>query len=336
MDVVGAFDKVRQSYIDYVKTAFGTQYPGLETERQRLLEQPGTICQEPWIEPIPQYRLSGKKIEGLTSAELPGLSPEEISAFQNLAASGLVGKYELYEHQVEMLRKVLAGNSAVVTAGTGSGKTEAFLLPLFAYLVQESASWNKPGPRLDHQDDWWRDEGWRNQCWPLSAKGRRKRERSLRVPQRANERRDAAVRGLVLYPMNALVEDQLSRLRAALDSPGARDWFNEHCGGNRFYFGRYNANTPVAGHEDSPPKANGVQSQDYQRIERLANLLKETEGAAKAAEQHAQNTGKTSARYFFPRLDGSEMPFPLGYAGSPTGHPHYELQYAECHADARR
>lgn len=44
MDTIGAFEKVRDSYIDYVKTAFATQYPGLEAERERLLRKPGTIC----------------------------------------------------------------------------------------------------------------------------------------------------------------------------------------------------------------------------------------------------------------------------------------------------
>ena len=29
MDVIAAFEKVKESYINYVKTAFGTQYPGL-------------------------------------------------------------------------------------------------------------------------------------------------------------------------------------------------------------------------------------------------------------------------------------------------------------------
>ena len=137
MDVIRAFDKVRDSYIDYVKTAFGTQYPGLEAERENLLRQPGAICQEPWIEPIPRYRTSGKKIRDLTAEDLPCLSPAEIEAFQSLASCGLVGEYELYEHQVAMLRKVLDGENAVVTAGTGSGKTEAFLLPLLAYLVRD-------------------------------------------------------------------------------------------------------------------------------------------------------------------------------------------------------
>ena len=303
MDVIDAFDKVRDSYVDYVKTAFGTQYPGLEAEREKLLREPGTISQEPWIEPIPRYQTSGKRVGDLTTGDLPGMGLEEITAFQELASCGLVGDFKLYEHQVEMLTKVLSGTSAVVTAGTGSGKTEAFLLPLLAYLVDESSDWDRPGPKLEHQDDWWQNENWRNRCWPQGETARR----SLRVPQRGNENRDAAIRGLILYPMNALVEDQLSRLRRALDSPDARDWFDQNRNGNRFYIGRYNSNTPLPGHELRKPNSRGVQNPDRQRIKRLADLLKEAEGAANAAAQHVLETGKTEARYFFPRLDGAEM-----------------------------
>ena len=303
MDFISAFDKLRDSYVDYVKTAFGTQYPGLEAERERLLKEPGTISQEPWIEPIPRYRKSGKRAGDLTASDLPGLAVDEIAAFRGLVSCGLIGDFELYDHQIEMLRKVLSGTHAVVTAGTGSGKTESFLLPLFAYLIKESSSWRQPGKRLEHQDDWWRDENWRNQCWPQGKTA----QRSLRVPQRCNENRDAAVRGLILYPMNALVEDQLSRLRSALDSQDAREWFDQNHGGNRFYFGRYNSATPVAGHELLAPNYRGTQRPDRHRIERLLNLLKEAEGAADAANQHDMEAGKTEARYFFPRLDGAEM-----------------------------
>ena len=303
MDSISAFDGVRDSYIDYVKTAFGTQFQGFEAERERLLREPGTISQEPWIEPIPRYKSSGKKVVDMTAADLPGLTPGEIKALHGLASCGLIGDFELYDHQLELLSKVLSGTNAVVTAGTGSGKTEAFLLPLFAYLTRESSSWGQPGTRMEHQDDWWLDENWRNRCWPRG----RAAQRSLRVPQRGNESRDAAVRGLILYPMNALVEDQLGRLRNALDSPDARDWFDQNRSGNRIYFGRYNSDTPVAGHELLPPNSQGIQRPDRQRIQRLVDHLREAEGAAEAASRHDVETGKTEARYFFPRLDGSEM-----------------------------
>ena len=306
MDVVSSFDQVKQSYIDYVKTAFGTQYPGLEAERERLLNQPGVICQEPWIEPIPRYKSAGKRLEDLTASDLPGLDSTEIAAFKKLATCGLVGDYKLYEHQTKMLQKALSGENAVVTAGTGSGKTEAFLLPLFAYLVKESAGWDTPDSRQERQDDWWRDDAWQN---------RRKAERkSLRVPQRINETRDAAVRSMIIYPMNALVEDQLTRIRRALDSPDARTWFEQNRGGNRFYFGRYNGQTPVPGHEFNAPTRRGNQSPDSDRIDRLTRNLKETEAASKEAQSQAEEGIRLLLST--PRRGGNALS--LGYARFPA------------------
>ena len=306
MDVIAAFEKVKESYINYVKTAFGTQYPGLEAERERMLRRPGAICQEPWIEPLPRYRSSGNTIWDLAGSDVPGLDAGALTDFKRLAACGLVGNFQLYQHQVEMLEKALKGTSAVVTAGTGSGKTESFLLPLIAYLVRESAGWSQPGKRLSHQDDWWADEDWRNECIPLRGSSRRI-VRSLRVSQRAHETRDAAVRGLILYPMNALVEDQLSRLRRSLDSAEARQWFDDYREGNKIYFGRYNGITPVPGHEFGRPTSTGKQTPDRRRIEELAAKLKETGAAAEAVEEYAQQSGDEDMRYFFPRLDGGEM-----------------------------
>jgi ATP-dependent helicase YprA (DUF1998 family) len=47
------------------------------------------------------------------------------------------------------------------------------------------------------------------------------------------------MRAIILYPLNALVEDQLGRLRTALDSDNARNWLQTKRAGKRFYFGRY-------------------------------------------------------------------------------------------------
>src|SRR5262249_476804 len=113
--------------------------------------------------------------------------------------------------QVEALEAVLKQRRhLVVTTGTGSGKTECFLLPLVATLLHESATWPRTG-------------------------------------------RPRAVRALLLYPLNALAEDQMMRLRRALDSVdadgmvGARTWLDQHRQGHRFFFGRYTGHTPVPG-----------------------------------------------------------------------------------------
>ena len=107
--------------------------------------------------------------------------------------------------------------------------------------------------------------------------------------------------------MNALVEDQLTRLRKALDSDSARNWLDEHRYGNRFYFGRYNGNTPVPGHEFKAPNNRGERRPDKDRIEELAKKLRAADRAARAAARYAQERDEPDSQYFFPRLDGAEM-----------------------------
>ena len=74
-------------------------------------------------------------------------------------------------------------------------------------------------------------------------------------PQRGHETRIPAVRALILYPLNALVEDQLARLRNGLDGPGARMWLDTRRAGNKFYFGRYTGRRPVSGNRTQRQRA---------------------------------------------------------------------------------
>ena len=43
--------------------------------------------------------------------------------------------------------------------------------------------------------------------------------------------------------MNALVADQVRRLREALDSDDVRGFLDNNCGGHRLFFGSYNGKT---------------------------------------------------------------------------------------------
>ncbi len=227
-DPLRILDKTRNGLIRYIQTAFGTRFPSLEKEREGLLRAPGHLFQVPYIEPIMEYA-GGKLLEELGSEDLPGLSSQEIERFKRLCDAGLFGRdWRLYTHQQDMLRDALSGKHCVVTTGTGSGKTESFLLPLVASLVRESSEW--AASNMSDGWDWWNH-----------------RNSEIRS-KRNSETRPQAMRALILYPMNALVDDQMSRLRAALDSVKAHAWYNDCCSGNRFYFGRYNGQTPVSGH----------------------------------------------------------------------------------------
>lgn len=301
IDPITAFESVRDQFLLYVQTAFRTRFPAIERDREALLRQPGAFCQSPWIEPLPRYRQTNKGVADLRLEDVPNLDAESLEDFKALALAGLVGDFPLYRHQLDMLQAAARGENAVVTAGTGSGKTESFLLPLFAYLARESRRWPAPDAPALHTGDWWRNEEWVASRYRTSGK-RRTLTDSYRVPQRGHETRPAAARGLILYPMNALVEDQLTRLRRALDSDSARAFYRDHRGGNRIYFGRYNGATPVAGHELT---ARG--GPDKRRIEALQKALVAMERAAEAAATHARNGGDPDAVFFFPRLDGSEM-----------------------------
>ncbi|MGV9994887.1 helicase-related protein [Streptomyces sp. NPDC003374] len=91
--------------------------------------------------------------------------------------------------------------------------------------------------------------------------------------------------------MNALVDDQMMRLRRALDSDDARAWLTRSRPGHRFYFGRYTGATPVPGEIGSPA---GVKT-----------LRKEFTATEERSLQAQKAPG--DGRYFIPRLDGAEM-----------------------------
>jgi superfamily II DNA/RNA helicase len=46
------------------------------------------------------------------------------------------GKTNLYEHQVKAIESILGGRTTIISTGTGSGKTESFLIPLLDYCLK--------------------------------------------------------------------------------------------------------------------------------------------------------------------------------------------------------
>lgn len=292
---IQAFEDIRSGFLRYIQTAFGTRFPTLEQERTALMLSNGVLTQDAMIEPLPRYQSSEMRLHELTIEELPGMSDEERELFKKLASCGLFNpKLPLYSHQARMLKSALSSKNCVITSGTGSGKTESFLLPLFAYLMKESVKWGKPQAEHPNENDWWKNDSWKKQCKQMTQ--------SIRVPQRSHERRSPGVRAMILYPMNALVEDQLTRLRKALDSQEARAFYDSHLNGNKIFFGRYNSTTPVAGREY---KADGKPNKE--KLDSLAEELAKMEETSNESIRYAKEADKPDVPFFFPRLDGSEM-----------------------------
>ena len=101
--------------------------------------------------------------------------------------------------------------------------------------------------------------------------------------------------------MNALVEDQLSRLRKALSSDKAENWFKENRHSNRFYFGRYTSMTHVPGYE------NTVRGINKEKLEELSKFLNKEDKAQAQLKNHSNQSGGEELQYFFPTFDRAEM-----------------------------
>ncbi len=295
-DPIKIFEKIRDSFELYIKTRFATQFSSVEKEREKLFKTEKIFYQQPWIELIKKYKSSNKKISETNDA-LKNFSPDQIKDFQKFIYSGFMtdNNQELYEHQYAMLKNSVEGQNCVITSGTGSGKTEAFLLPLFAYLIKESSGWTKPDNPPDHLNDWWKNEEWKRSCKKQNNNGLKK---SYRISQRGHEKRDSAVRALILYPMNALVEDQMSRLRKGLTSEKVEQWFKNHRNGNRFYFGRYTGMTPVPGSEKKP------QSINKEKLNNLSDILNTQDNVLQTLNNKEDSEG---LKYFYPNLYSAEM-----------------------------
>ena len=138
-----------------------------------------------------------------------------------------------------MLTKALAGQSCVITAGTGSGKTESFLLPLLAYIARESAAWASPSQPPPHLDDWWSSDEWRDHCVPLVGT-----QAALAAIAPGSAARPRAAPGGGTRPRR-LPDERARRGPAQPAAPRARlarsraQWMAANRGGNRIYVGRY-------------------------------------------------------------------------------------------------
>lgn len=97
----------------------------------------GALLADPVFEGAAPYKSSGHKIEAL--ADL-GLHPRLVASLIGKEGDAYRFDYPAYAHQVEAWRHLKAKDprSVLVSSGTGSGKTECFLVPMLDDLAHEA------------------------------------------------------------------------------------------------------------------------------------------------------------------------------------------------------
>ncbi|WP_315068023.1 DEAD/DEAH box helicase [uncultured Microbacterium sp.] len=198
--IAETISSIRAALRDYIEATYHVGHPTIIEQRRALLELEGVIHQAPFIESTPRYQ-THRRFDDL---DLDPAAKTLFRALTSTAAGPQLLHDPPYTHQADALEFTgRDGLSLAVTTGTGSGKTESFLLPMLAKLATEAA--NRP-----------------------------------------EVFREPAVRALVLYPMNALVNDQLGRLRLLLGDPRVTELF-QSWSGRPARFARYTSRTLYPG-----------------------------------------------------------------------------------------
>jgi ATP-dependent helicase YprA (DUF1998 family) len=224
LDAASAATTTRDSLVEYLLAAYPINDVALRRGFEELLRQPGTISQDPYLEGNQPYK-AGKTIRQLTDE---GLLDQRM---QHLFEADR----PLYAHQESaVVAAVVEQANIVVATGTGSGKTECFLIPMLQRLLQD------PRPGLQ---------------------------------------------ALVLYPMNALVNDQVKRLRKLL--------CHQKDGPNLIRFGFYTSRT-----EKSHRKAEEALRRELEGTERqeLLSLFDESDRKRMIGAAPAELVEKAAAR----------------------------------------
>ena len=155
-------ENIRETFRRYILSTFRTNSDSYNNQLAEILSRDKTIVRGPYLQ-ISHNFPKGKTIDNLVDEGI--LSTE----FRNLGYKPFEER-RLYAHQESAIRKIVSGRNVVVSTGTGSGKTESFLIPILNSLMREK------------------------EAGALSS----------------------GVRVMLLYPMNALANDQMERMRDIL------------------------------------------------------------------------------------------------------------------------
>ncbi|MDB4873123.1 MAG: helicase, C-terminal:DEAD/DEAH box helicase, N-terminal, partial [Gemmatimonadales bacterium] len=185
LDPLHTSELITGTYRRYLRSLLPVRDAAIAAALEAQITDSPLLTKGPYLEATPPYA---------TGATLDTLIREGVldQGFRALGSPTMPLDRPLYAHQDQAIRKATTGRNIIVATGTGSGKTESFLIPILNALA------------IEHREG----------------------------------RLGPGVRALLLYPMNALANDQMKRLRKLLEQAP------------HITFGRYTGDT-----EEQPAKA---------------------------------------------------------------------------------
>lgn len=132
-----ASENIKNEFIDYISTVFS--FSDHDLQSQLVEELKGNISKGPYLEMNDVFR-SGKSIEELIEEGVLSRLFRDLEAKKpdtSLYKKCLPINRPLYLHQEKAIRTIVSGKNAVISTGTGSGKTNCFLIPVINELLRE-------------------------------------------------------------------------------------------------------------------------------------------------------------------------------------------------------
>lgn len=130
MDAFGLRDKLVNEYARYIQSFIRIRDPRLEEKVNQIILD-GLLWPDPLVQINPMFEIGGTVSE-LVDQDL--LHPECAKIFS-------VNKHidptplRLYQHQVDAIRAARSGANYVLTTGTGSGKSLAYIIPIVDHVL---------------------------------------------------------------------------------------------------------------------------------------------------------------------------------------------------------
>jgi ATP-dependent helicase YprA (DUF1998 family) len=140
MDVFGFRDQLISAYAEYITSFIQICDPRIKQHVNERLGA-GRLWPEPLIQLNPSFE-PGNRIETLVDEGVLHEECRQISRKDKDQTEGSIGReLRVHQHQEDTIRTAQGRHNYVLTTGTGSGKSLAYIVPIVDHVLRRGSGW---------------------------------------------------------------------------------------------------------------------------------------------------------------------------------------------------